>query len=299
MASSGYLYLLIIYIVWGTTYLAMRVGVGPGSGFPVFAFGAVRCLVAAGILLALAGLRGQKLRPTRKELPHLILTGVGMWLAAHGMVLAAERTIASGFAAVAVSTSPIWVLLLGAASEKRLPDLSRLLLVGIGFLGVVALIYPQLRSARGADALSLILLILSPVFWAYCALHIQRFPFSLPTIAVSGYQHLFGGLGFLAVSVILREPVPAPTPAALGAMIFLIVFGSVIAFTAYVKALTLLPAHVVMTNTYVNPVLALVLGWAVLGEKITPWMLAAILLVGISVAGILRQAGPARCAEVR
>ncbi len=289
MIISGYLYLMIIYIVWGTTYLAMRIGVAPGSGFPVFAFGAYRCLVAAGLLLLFSLLRKQSIKPNRKELFYLAFTGIGMWAVAHGMVLVAEQYIDSGFAAIAVATSPLWVLLLGSGMDKTKPDLRHIFFVCLGFLGIATLMYPEIRKANIHSTLSLILLVISPMAWAFCALWVKRNPQKLSTFTQSGYQHLFGGLGFLLLSLLFHEPKPTPTLHAWGAFWFLVIFGSVIAFTSYIKALSLLPTHVVTTNTYVNPIIAVILGWLVLNEKITFWTLAAIVLVIISVAGTLRN----------
>lgn len=289
MLNSGYFYLLIVYVVWGTTYLAMRVGVAPGSGFPVFAFGAFRCLAAAGLLLLLARLRSQRVLPNRRELVYLAVTGVTMWVVAHGFVLVAEQYIDSGFAAVAVSTSPIWVLLFNAWLRRARPEWRKCLFVLIGFLGVVSLVYPELRLARAHTVPSIVLLVLAPVFWAASSVMLQRHPFKLSAMTVSGYQHLFGGLGFLALSMCFHEPRPAPTPAAWAALGFLTLFGSLLAYTSYIKALSLLPVQVVTTNTYVNPIIAVILGAIILHEPVTGWTLAAMALVGLSVAGVIRN----------
>jgi drug/metabolite transporter (DMT)-like permease len=292
MFSSGYFYLVIIYVIWGTTYLAMRIGITSGSGFPVFAFGATRCLIASAILFLIALFRRQTLRLSVKETFYLILTGVGMWTAAHGLVLAAEQTIDSGFAAVAVSASPLWVLLLSSLWDRTLPDFRRLLFIGIGFAGVAALIVPALQKPGLNSAEGLLLLALSPISWAFFALYLKRKPLTLSVFTVSAYQHLFGGLGFLVLSLFWHEPMPTPTAAAWGALAFLVIFGSVIAFTAYVKALSLLPAYLVTTNTYVNPIIAVILGWIILREALTPWTFLAIALVIISVSGTIPKPKP-------
>jgi drug/metabolite transporter (DMT)-like permease len=291
MQLPGYAYLGIIYVIWGTTYLAMRIGVGPLSGFPVFAFGASRCLVAAALLLSLAKMRSQALRPNRRELAYLAFTGLGMWTFSHGMVLVAEQFIDSGFAAVAVASSPIWVWILGAWMDKTKLDLRHGLLVAIGFSGIAVLMAPQLQKPTPANLLSIVLLVLSPALWGFCALYVRRNPQNLSTFTQSGYQHLFGGLGFLTLSLLFREPLPHPVWAAWGAWAFLVIFGSVIAFTAYIKALSLLPTHIVTTNTYVNPVIAVILGWLILKEAVSLWTLAAVVLVIVSVAGTLQNSG--------
>lgn len=289
MQLSGFGYLLIIYVIWGMTYLAMRIGVAPHSGFPVFAFGASRCLVAAVLLIGLAKARSQSIRPNKKELAYLAFTGLGMWTFSHGMVLVAEQFIDSGFAAVAVATSPLWVWLLGSWMDRVKLDVRHGIFVTIGFAGIAALMVPKIQNSTPANLLSIILLILSPALWGFCALFVRRNPQTLSTFTQSGYQNLFGGIGFLGLSLIFREPLPHPTTAAWGAWGFLILFGSVIAFTAYIKALSLLPTHIVTTNTYVNPIIAVILGWLILKEPVTSWTLAAIVLVIISVAGTLQK----------
>jgi len=293
MLNSGYFYLGVIYLVWGTTYLAMRLGVGPASGFPVFGFGAVRCLAAAGLLLLLAAVRAQRLRLDRPEAFRLAFTGLSMWLGAHGLVLIAEKTVGSGLAAITVSTSPLWVLILGGVWERRLPDPRHLAFVAAGLAGIGLLAFPEFSRPAGSSLPAFGLLLVAPVVWAYCALYLQRQKWRLSILAVSGYQHLFGGMGFLALALVSREPRPAPTVAAWAALGFLVVFGSVIAYTSYLKALTLLPARLVTTNTYVNPVIAVFLGWLLLGETVSVRALAAMVLVLVSVAGILGRQKPA------
>ncbi|NTV53282.1 MAG: EamA family transporter [Candidatus Firestonebacteria bacterium] len=298
MQFPGYIYLIIIYLIWGTTYLAMRIGVAPHSGFPVFAFGAARCLVAAVLLLGFAKLRSRSIRPSRAEMAYLAFTGLGMWTFSHAMVLVAEQFMDSGFSAVAVATSPLWVWILGSWMDKTKPDWGHGLFVGIGFVGIAALMLPKLQTTTTTNLLSVVLLILSPAIWAYCALYVRKNPQTLSILTQSGYQQLFGGMGFLAFSMLFREPLPRPTAAAWGALGFLVVFGSIIAFTAYIKALSLLPAHIVTTNTYVNPVIAVILGWMILKESVNIWMLVAIVLVIISIAGTLKLSG-AKAAKTR
>jgi drug/metabolite transporter (DMT)-like permease len=274
------------------TYLAMRIGVVPQSGFPVFSFGASRCLVAGALLLALAKMRAQSIRPSKKELAYLAFTGLGMWTFSHGMILVAEQFIDSGLAAIAVATSPLWVWILGSWLDKRPLDWRHGLFIAVGFAGIASLMFPQMQKSGPANTLSIALLIIGPAVWGFCALFVRRNPQTLSTFTQSGYQNLFGGLGFLGLSLVFREPFPHPTAAAWGAWGFLVIFGSVIAFTAYIKALSLLPTHIVTTNTYVNPIIAVILGWLVLKEPVTLWTLTAIILVSVSVAGTLQKANP-------
>jgi len=288
MFNSGYFYLVLVYLCWGTTFLAMRVGVGPEGGFPALAFGAMRCLAAGLVLLGLAKLRGQSIRVDGKQLRYLAFTGVLGWVVAHGLLLLAEKHVDSGFAAIAGSASPLWVLLIASLLDRSWPRPAHAALVLVGFCGVAALIVPALRHAPAGNLITAVPLLLSAVSWAYVTIYMQRHAAPLPVFTTSGYQHLFGAAGFLVLSLVSREPLPQPNAAALGAMAYLVVFGSVVGYTSFIKALSLLPVHVVTTNTYVNPVIAVIVGWLVLREAVTPWMILAMGLVTLSVAGILR-----------
>ncbi|MCD4814751.1 EamA family transporter [bacterium] len=289
MRKSGLIYLLTIYIVWGSTYLAMRVGIAPGSGFTVFFFGAARCLIACILLVGLAALTSGFVFPKPKEFAKLAGTGLAMWIGAHGLVLWSEQYVASGFAAVAVSAVPLWVLIISMILDKALPRISHVLYIGIGFVGVGVLMFPELQSQRIGSVLALVYLVAATVVWAACAVYLKRKPIRLPAFTISAWQHLFGGLGFLLIGILRQEPVPAPTNEAMAALVFLVIFGSIIAFTSYIKVLTLLPTELVTTNTYVNPVIAVFLGWLILDEVITLWTVLAIGLVVFSIAGIMRN----------
>jgi drug/metabolite transporter (DMT)-like permease len=289
MLNTGYLHLAVIYLFWGMTYLAIRIGVSPQTGFPPYAFGAWRCLIAAGVLLAIARLRGQRVVPTKHEWRWLIFTGLGMWTVSHGMVLFAEQFVGAGFAALAVSGSPLWVLLIDAAQTRQWPGAKRLGLVLLGILGIAALMLPEMRVSRGPGMLPMAALLIAAWMWAYCAWFVQKHPIAMPAFGMAAYQHLFGGMGFVLVSFLLRESSPMPGWEAWGALAFLVVFGSLLAFTSYLRALSLLPVHIVTTNTFVNPVIAMLLGVALLGEKVTAGMVIAILLVTISVTAILYE----------
>lgn len=287
MIKSGYSYLLIVYIVWGSTYLAMRIGIGPESGFPVFSFGAVRCLLAAIILLLLAVINSKKVIPGKKQLIPLAVTGLAMWIGAHGLVLWSEQYIDSGFAAVAVSMVPLWVLIIDSFLEKVLPNGKHIFFILLGFIGVGVLMFPQLQHSRVNHKMSMLFLMISTFTWSACSVYLKKRPVALPALTISGYQHLFGSIGFLLLSVARHEPVPAPTAESWTALIFLVIFGSVIAFTSYIKMINLLPTALITTHTFVNPVIAVFLGWLFLKEQMSAYTLSAMILVITAIAGIL------------
>ncbi len=289
LSRPGLLYLLVVYIVWGSTYLAIRVAVREGAGFPPFTLGAMRVLVAGAMLLGLAALGRQRLRPARGELAVLASSGLLLWPAANGLVVLGEMRADSGYAALLVGSMPIWVAIMESHLDRRLPTA---LLIGsllIGFGGIGLLAYPVLQHGSRADALAVVALLLAPISWGAGSVLQQRRPVRMPVLAAAGWQQLCGGIGFVAVALLRGEPRPTPTPEAWGAWAYLVVFGSLIGFTSFVQTLRLLPMNVSMTYAYANPVVAVILGHLILREPVTSWTAAGAAMVIIGVAGVFRN----------
>ena len=152
------------------------------------------------------------------------------------------------------------------------------------FLGVGLLSWPILRQGDIGDILAVIALLLAPLFWAIGSIWYQRTQTDLGTRAVSGWQQLLGGISFVVVVLIRGEPLPHPTGEAWLAWGYLALFGSVLAFTSYMVTLRTLPYGVVVTYAYVNPVIAVFLGWLILDEPVTRWTLGG---AGLVIAGVL------------
>jgi drug/metabolite transporter (DMT)-like permease len=148
---------------------------------------------------------------------------------------------------------------------------------------------PLLTSGVKGDALSILGLLLAALSWAAGTVLQSRRPVKLEIYANSAYQNLFGALGFLVISLVLREPAPSPIPEAWIAWAYLIVFGSVIGFTSYIQTIRLLPISVATTNAYVNPMVAVILGAVILSEPITGYTLVGTVLVLLGVAGVFRD----------
>ena len=287
--SSAYLHLGIVYLVWGSTYLAIRVAVREGSGFPPFSMGASRVILAGLLLLGWAALSRKRVRLTGRELLVLGGSGLLLWSVGNGLVLWAEQRADSSLAALMVGTTPIWAILIEAALDRRRP--SPLLLAGLfsGLLGIGLLSAPVLAGGVRADVLSVVALALAAIAWAMGSVLQNRNPVDLALRVSSGYQHLAGGIGFLVLVLLMREPLPRPQPQALAAWGYLLVFGSLIAFTSYVQTLRKLPMSIATTNAFVNPVIAVILGAALLQEPITPWKVSGAALVLLAVAGAFRD----------
>ena len=285
LSKKGLFHLFIVYTVWRTTSLAIRVGVDPANGFPPFLFGALRMGVAALILFALARLQHFTIKPTRQELVSLALVGNFLWMGGNGLVLWALQFADSGFASLIVASAPIWATLIELVQYKKKPSTVLLVALFVGFFGVAALSVPSLGKGS-SQAFAVIALLVAAISWALGSVIQTRRSVNLPPQVMSAYHQLFASVGFLLSSLVLGEPTPQPTLSAWLAWLYLVGFGSVFAFTSYIYSLKLLPINIAMTYAYVNPVLALFLGWLLLNEPIGVWTILGAALVLVSVFGI-------------
>jgi drug/metabolite transporter (DMT)-like permease len=286
---SGLLCLLAIYLAWGSTYLAIRVAVREGAGWGPFWLGAARVLAAAVVLLAICRLRGVRLRPSRVELLTLAATGVLMWVGGNGVVNWAEQRVDSGLAALVVGTAPLSVAAMEAMIDRRAPTRRLVLSLLVGFAGLTVLSVPVLRTGVAADVLGVLGLAFAGVSWGYGTIVLNRRRLPLDPIVVSGWQQLAGGIGFAAAALMVGEPLPQPTPEAWAAWAYLMVVGSLLAFSCFIYAVKVLPTSVVMTYAYVNPAIAVLLGWLILDESITGYTLAGMALILAGVWGVFHD----------
>ena len=287
ITTSGLLHLGVVYIVWSSTYLAIRVAVREGAGFPPFTLGVMRMAAAGLLLFTWARLKKQKIRATRKEL--LVLTGSGilLWSIANGLVMFAEQRADSGLAALLLATLPIWVTVIESILDRKMPNFLLAFSLLIGFCGIGVLVAPSLMQGVRADVISIVALIGGAISWGSGTILQARNPVSQTATVSSAYQMSAGSIGFIILMLLNREPSPTPSPSAWLAYAYLVVFGT-LAFISFVLALRLLPVNIVMTYAYVNPVLAVILGWLILGEQITWWTVAGTILVLLGVAGVYR-----------
>jgi drug/metabolite transporter (DMT)-like permease len=286
---TGLAHLSVVYLVWGSTYLAIRIAVREGSGFPPFTMAFVRVTAASAILLIWARIRRERIRLSLAELGLLAGTGVLLWVGGNGLVNWSETRVSSGLAALLVAAMPVWAECMVCIVDRRFPGWRMVGSVLLGFLGVGVLSWPVLRQGTTADVLAIIALLLAPLFWAAGSIWLQRQKLNLSDRAMSGWQQLLGGIGLLFIVLLRREPLPAPTGEAWMAWGYLVLFSSVICFTSYLTTLRLLPYQVVMTYAYVNPMIAVFLGWLILRENITGWTIAGAAFIITSVVGIFQN----------
>ncbi len=256
--------LAAVYVVWSSTYLAMRVAV---VELPPLLMASMRFVAAGAVMFAIARKLGVPW-PRSREWRAAIAPGVLLFLGGNGMVAISEQTVSSGGAAVVCATMPVWVGVLGVVTGER-PSLREWSSLALGFIGVVVLMGgPSLAGAPARVAV----LIISPMCWALGSVLSRRTPkqgVAHGTWMVPAMQMLVGG-GVLALVGALRgERMPAHVGAqAWLALLYLIVFGSLVAFTAYNWLLRNAPPIVATSYAYVNPVLAVVFGAAVSREEL-------------------------------
>ena len=296
--ARGIINLFIVYIVWGSTYLAIRIAVRPGSGIPPFTLGMVRILIAGILMLLISALRRSPMRPTRKELVVLACSGVLLWTGGNGMLNWAEQRIDSSLAALLIATVPLWMVLMESILDRKKPSSGLVLSLIIGFAGIALLSATTLRTGDMGDIVSLLALVLASISWTLGSLLQSRLPVTLSIEVSAGYQQIFGGLGFVVLVLLTGEPRPTPTTDAWLAWGYLILVGSLIGFTAYVRILQLLPMSVAMTYAYVNPVIALFLGAVILSEPLHLTTLAGAALVLLGVAGVFRERNRSKSRDV-
>ena len=284
------MHLLIVYIVWGSTYLGIRVAVQEGSGFPPMIMSATRVFAGSLILVALARfIQKQSLRLTKEEWVVLSVSGLALWWGGNGLVAIAEMTVPSGYAALIIACTPIWVAIIESILDKKRPSFFLVISLLIGVAGIAVLNWPAIIAGNLNDLRGLFLLIIAGLSWGAGSIYQKRKNIHTTPEISSAVQQFTGGIALLITSFIISEPTINPVPSAWWAWGYLIIFGSVIAFTSFVKALKLLPPNVVFTYAFVNPVVAVILGFFILGEPITPWTFAGATLVIIGVVGVFKE----------
>jgi drug/metabolite transporter (DMT)-like permease len=281
-----------VYIVWGSTYLAIRVSV---ETLPPLLAAGVRFILAGLIMYAILALRrGSLLRVSRRQLLACTVVGGALCLGGNGLVMLAERDVPSGLAALIIASVPLWVVLLRSATGDRV-SAGTLGGVALGFIGVAILVLPGDRP-EGATLYGLLLLIAAAVSWASGSFLSTKLELPPDPFVSTAVQQLCGGVLMLAVGSGLGEfgdlEVAAWSTRSIVALVYLVVFGSLFAFTAYVWLLQNAPISRVATYAYVNPVIALLLGWLILSEEITVSMILGAAIIVVSVAFIVgRETG--------
>jgi drug/metabolite transporter (DMT)-like permease len=273
-----------IFIVWGSTYLAIKYAV---AEMPPLLTAGVRHLVAGSVMLLWAWSKGQ--RATAEEWRHSAVVGALFFLIGHGTLHWAERFVPSGVAALLIATEPVWIAVL-LAMTGRAPLRARSvagLLAGLAGVWVVVGVSP----ASGTGPLGASVVIMGAISWSAGVVYSQRAPLPPDATMRTATTLLTGAVLTLGISAATGELGQARVPSllAIASLAYLIVFGSIVSFTAYFWLLERYSATLVATHTFVNPVVAVILGWAIGGERMSASLVLGLGLIASSIA-LLREA---------
>jgi drug/metabolite transporter (DMT)-like permease len=283
--------LFALYIIWGSTYLAIRYAL---QSYPPFLLAGLRFLIAGGLLFGFLRLRGVA-PPSRRQWRNAAITGVLLLGFGNGMVCFAEQRVSSGIAAVAVASMPLFAALFSSLYGER-PTQREGLGLAIGFIGVVVL---NLGSGLSASRLGAAALLLAAMCWALGSVWSKRQDMPKGPMNTAA-QMLCASVALILVALGAGERLPAhPTVHATIALAYLIVFGSIIAFSAYLYVLKHVRPALATSYAYVNPPVAVLFGLVLVGEHVGPYDIAgmAIILLGVGVITLARRA-QIRCCRV-
>ena len=273
----------IVYVVWGSTYLAIRYAI---EGFPPLLSGGLRFAVAALLMLGyLLVRRPAALRATRAQLTTAAVSGILLLAGGNGLVTVAEQRVDSGLAALLIACVPLWIVILRLLLRDR-PGPATALGVLIGLAGVALIFVPG--GSGGTDPGYAALTVVAALSWAVGSLLVTLLPVPADPLTLTAVEMVAGSLVLLVAAAAHGEfgrfaPGDAPGSAWF-ALCYLVVFGSLIAFTAYVWLLGNAPVSIVATYAYVNPAVAVLLGALIAGERLTGSVLAGGLVILAAVA---------------
>ncbi|TCC54644.1 EamA family transporter [Kribbella pittospori] len=286
-ASSAMIWtaLAVVYVVWGSTYLGIRVVVD--AEIPPMLGMATRFLTAALLLAAALSLKSgwRRLKITRREALGAATVGILLLAFGNGAVAIAEQTVPSGLAALLVAAIPLWLMLLRVGGGERPRGLTWLgVLIGFGGAALLALS----GGNTSAKPLSVAVLVVGTICWATGSRFAPRLGLPRDPLVTALYEMVFGGTAMVLIGVVRGEPgrvhldrIDGSGWLALG---YLIVFGSLLAYSAYSYLLANAPISLIGTYAYVNPAVAVLLGWLILDEHIT-WQIllgGAVIIIGVA-----------------
>jgi drug/metabolite transporter (DMT)-like permease len=276
-----------VYVIWGSTYLAIHYAI---ETIPPFLMMGVRSILAGGILLFWSRKSGTKV--ARDEWLPLVIVAILFFVLGHGLLAWAQKSVASGLAAVLIASDPLWIALIESSVIKEF-RLSGRQIIGliIGFAGIVLLFVPA-QSIR-IDTMGATMILLSAISWSVGAVYSRIAKLPKAATLSAAIELILGGLFLVLFAFLLGEfqsfQFTSVSLRSFLALLYLVIFGSIVTFTAYVWLLGVTSATRVATHTYVNPVIAVFLGWALAGEQFTSMMMIASAIIVLSVYLVLER----------
>lgn len=272
-----------IYVIWGSTYLLNKVAVGE---LPPFFLASIRFTSAGLLVFIISKLMGKSLAITRKQFINAFIVGLLFLAFGNGVIVWALKYVDSGFAALEISAQPLVVLLLMRILQGKPIKFMSLLGVALGIIGIILLVSQKEIVTKEGSVVGMLMIFACMLSWAYGSLFVGKADLPKNFFVNTGYQMFTAGITLALASLAFGEKWIAPNnwgEPVKWSMILLIIFGSIVAFTSFNYLLKTVSPDKVATSTYVNPIIALSLGWYFLNEEITTQSIVAagVLLTGV------------------
>lgn len=277
----------LVYVFWGSTYLA--IGITSAEGIPPFVMCAMRFLIAGPMMLVACGIFGRNVHISRHEAWRLAVIGGLLLVGGNGGLAWAEQYVPTGFAALLIAVTPIWFLVLETFVFQG-DRMSRRGLIGLamGIVGIAILVWPKITHRETLGVMQLvgsISLLFSSMSWAIGSVFSRKWRMKVDPFVATSWEMIFAGLGHTVLVFLTSQHRRATfNQRGIMAVLYLVVFGSWIGYTAYIWLLKHVPTPKVATYAYVNPIVAVLLGWIVLHERFDRFMFAGTIVI---VAGVV------------
>ncbi len=278
--------LIAVYLFWGGTYLGMKFAI---ETIPPFLMAGARFSIAGWILYIFYRLKGEK-RPTFKEWKNAGIVGGLLLLGGNGVVAWAEQQVPSSIASVLIATVPIWIIVINSVSYHKRPKAGAIIGIALGLCGIAILVWDSNGVSKSTNLFGMVAIVLASLSWSAGSMYSRTAKLPKAPLLSTGMQMIVGGILLLITAVFHGDyqgfelsKISINSWIAMG---YLIVFGSLIGFTAYIWLLKNTEPSLVSTHAFVNPIVAVFLGWFLAGEKIGANALVAALIIIAAVASI-------------
>lgn len=272
-----------IYVIWGSTYLLNKIAV---TELPPFFIASIRFSAAGSLVFTIAKLMGLNLHITKKQFLNCTIAGFLFLVYGNGVFIWALKYVDSGFAALEASTQPLFVLLLMRLVDGKKMQKKSLIGIGLGIFGMYLLVSQKTLIANDESLLGMFMILTCVLAWSYGSVFVSKADLPANFFVSTAYQMIIAGVLLAFSSLIFNETWVSPLKWSMEvkwSVILLIIFGGVVAFTAFNYLLKEVSTEKVSTSAYVNPIIAIILGWYILDEEVTlqTGIAAFILLTGV------------------
>lgn len=274
---------IAIYVIWGSTYLFNKVAV---TALPPFFLASVRFFTAGCMMLIIAFITKANLIISKKEFINICITSFFFLVYGNSVYVWAIQFVDSGFGSLIASTNPLFVLIMMRIIDRKPMQKKSMLGVALGIIGMIILVNQQELTASKSSIIAILVMLTCVLSWSYGSIFVSKAILPKNFLVSTGYQMVFGSLFLALISLLFQEKWSSPMvwePNVQLSMFLLVVFGGIIAFTAFNYLLKVVSPEKVSTSAYVNPVIALFMGWYFLEERLTLQSIIAsvILLTGV------------------